>query len=119
MALPTFDHVVDLAQEWLEAGKAQLVDGRHHVAFEALRNAAELAAKALLLRSTGAFPQDHAVAGLVARAGVLPASVDGRDLHRLLTKFTLGPYGFDADVHEKDVIAARRIAERMVRACRP
>ena len=97
---------------------SQEADGRRQVAFEALRNAAELGAKALLLRATGSFPQDHAVAGLLARAQLLPPGVNGRDLHRLLTKFTLGPYGFDEEIHAKDIVQARRLAERIVAACR-
>lgn len=116
--MPTFQQVADLAEEWLDAGRSQLSEGRYHVAFEALRNAAELAAKALILRATGDFPQDHAVAGVLSRAGILPGKVDGRELHRLLVKFTLGPYGFDVTVHEKQVQAALRIAERMVEACK-
>ena len=116
--LPTFDEVVELAEEWLDAGRSQYDEGRYHVAFEALRNAAELAAKALLLRATGAFVQDHSVAGPLAKAGAIPPKVDGRDLHKLLSRFTLGPYGFDVTIHEKDVASALRLADRMVKACR-
>lgn len=116
--MPTFGQVVELAEEWLGAGQSQMEEGRSHVAFEALRNAAELAAKALILRKTGDFPQDHAVAGILAKQGLMPSKVDGRDLHRLLAKFSLGPYGFDATIHEKDVREALRLAERMVGACR-
>lgn len=116
--MPEYEDVVALAEEWLGAGIAELEEGRHHVAFEALRNAAELAGKALLLRQTASFPQDHAIAGLLARADLVPSDVDARDLHRLLSRFTVGPYGFEVTVHRKDVIAARRIAERMVKACR-
>lgn len=112
--LPTYEQVSALAEEWLDAGRSQLADGRYHVAFEALRNAAELAAKALILKHSGQFPQEHAVGGLLAKLGKMPARVKGSDLHRLLVKFTVGPYGFDVTIRESDVTDALRIAERMV-----
>ncbi|MBI4393269.1 MAG: HEPN domain-containing protein [Euryarchaeota archaeon] len=106
------------AEEWLAAAKENLAAGRFHTAFESARQAAELAAKALLSRKSGKYPSDHMVAGPLFQAGLLPEGVDGKRLHKLLSRFTLGTYGFDETVHRSEVQDAVRLAERMVKALR-
>lgn len=112
------DQLVEAAEMWLEAGRSEFESKRYPVAFEALRTAAELAAKAILLRATGSFPQSHAVAGPLVQNKLHPEGVNARELHKLLSSFTLGAYGFDKPIHAREVQAALRIAGRMVRACR-
>lgn len=114
--MTTFEQVAERARMWLATGEAELKAGRLPVAFEACRTAAELAAKALLLRAQKPFPQSHMVAGELQQAGLMPAGVDGKRLHGLLSKFTLGTYGFDQPVHRAEAQEALRIARRMVSA---
>lgn len=87
-----------------------------YVAFEAFRQAAELAAKVLLARANGAFPQTHLVAGPLKQAGLLPEGVEASKLHRLVSEFTLGTYGFNRPLSRSDVQSAARVARRMVGA---
>lgn len=112
------DRLVAAAEMWLAAGRSEFESKRYPVAYETLRTAAELAAKAILLRATGSFPQSHAVAGPLVQNKLHPEDVSAKELHKFLTSFTLGAYGFDKPIHSSEVRAALRIAERMVRACR-
>lgn len=111
------DELASGAQEWLVAAENQLEARRLRVAFELFRHSAELAAKAMLARKLGSFPKEHSVAGLLVKEGIPPSDVDGKKLHRLLSRFTLGTYDFETPVHEADLQDARRLARRMVRAC--
>lgn len=108
----------DGAEEWFETGKGAHNAGHLYSAFESFRHAAELSCKAILLRTTGAFPRDHLVAAPLAKLGLLPEGVTARSLHQFLSEFTLGTYGFERGLHNRDVQGARRMAERMIRALR-
>lgn len=88
----------------------------NHVAFEAARHAAELAAKAILVRAGKEYPEQHAVAGKLAQHSLIPQGVEARKLQKLLSRFTLGTYGFEQPVHDADVSDALRMAERLVAA---
>lgn len=110
--------LVEGAQEWLEAANSDLMSGPKHVSFEAFRHAAELAAKALLLEATGGYPKDHSVAGPLSQKKLLPDNVDAKALQKLTSSFTLGTYHFETVIHERDLQEAKRIATRMVAACR-
>lgn len=104
------------AREWLEAARSEALAGRHHVAFEAARHAAELACKAILMDATGSYPKKHDVTGPLAQAGRLPLGVDGRALSRLFGAFTAGTYGFDETMTPERVARAIAIAEACVAA---
>jgi HEPN domain-containing protein len=104
------------AQEWLAAARTEMSAGRLRVAFESARHAAELAGKAILSARLGTFPKSHLVAGALARSGGLPPGVDGKTLHKLLSEFTLGTYGFDRPISEREVSDAVTVAEQMMSA---
>ena len=115
-SISSFEELADGAKQWLHAGESELAANRIHVAFEAFRQAAELAAKVILARANGAFPQTHLVAGPLKQAGLLPEGVEASKLHRLVSEFTLGTYGFNRPLSRADVQAAARIARRMIAA---
>jgi HEPN domain-containing protein len=98
----------------LDAARAEAQARRLRVAFESARHAAELACKALLVHRVGHSPKTHLVAGDLAKAGLLPTGLSGRELHRLLAEFTLGTYGFDRELTTEDVDEAIRIASAVV-----
>lgn len=110
------EELADGAREWLKAGDSELAADRLHVAFESFRQAAELAAKSVLAR-TGARPaHTHNIAGPLKQAKLVPAGVEASKLHRLVSQFTLGTYGFNRAVTKSEVQEAARIAKRMVAA---
>lgn len=111
-----FGRLSEGARDWLATAREQSAAGRRHVAFEAARLASELAAKAILLEALGTFPKEHQVTGTLFAHGLVPESVEARDLARLLAEFTLGRYGFDRPTLGADVARAIGIAERMVAA---
>ncbi|MEA3202204.1 MAG: hypothetical protein QOE90_3632 [Thermoplasmata archaeon] len=102
--------LLDGSREWEDASVTEMQRGRRRVAFEAARHAAELAGKALLAHATGEHPKSHLIAGAIAKAGLLPPAVDGRALHKLLAEFTLGTYGFDRPLSDRDVRDAQELA---------
>ncbi len=106
----------DGAAEWLAAAQQERASGRLRVAFEAARHSAELSAKALLVRATGSFPKSHTVAGQLHRAGLVPAGVEPKVLHRLLSDFTLGTYGFERPLEDAEVANAIALARAMLSA---
>lgn len=94
-----------------------LVPLRQSVAFDEARHAAEVARKALFLRKTGThLGKQHAIAGRLAREGLVPASIDPRDLSDFLMHHTRGAYGFFEDIPDEEVRLALDLAEAMVAA---
>lgn len=98
------------SREWEEASITEMQRGRLRVAFEAARHAAELAGKALLVHARGEHPKSQVIAAALAKDGLLPPGVDGRALHKLLSEFTLGTYGFDRPLSERDARSAQELA---------
>lgn len=98
------------AREWLEAAEAEALAGRHLVAFESARHAAELACKAILLLRVGSYPKMHDVSGLLSQREMLPSGVSGRSLSRLLSAFTSGTYGEGRPVDAPLVTSALHVA---------
>lgn len=111
-----FNRLCEGAEEWFESAKAAQTAGHLYVAFESFRHATELACKAILLRATGSFPRDHAVAGPLVKHNLLPPGQASRSLQKFLSEFTLGTYGFERQIHDSDVQNAKRIAVRMMQA---
>lgn len=110
----TFGELRAGAEDWLATAEESRRAGRYHVSYEAARQAAELAGKVLLLRATGKFPKEHAIAGALAQAGVLPDTLDRRALQKFLQDFTRGTYGFDRRLVESDVALGIEMARAMV-----
>jgi len=108
------DELWEGAAEWLAAAEDELRAGRLRVAFESARHAAELAGKARLLSATGTYPKSHTIASQLHRAGLVPSGVDAKAVHRLLSEFTLGTYGFDRPLAREDVVAAIALARSML-----
>lgn len=114
----TVDDLRAGAEDWLATAEESHAVRRYHVAFEAARQSAELAGKALLLRAMGRFPKERAKAGPLAQTHLLPPEVDGRELQKLLREFTLGTDGFDRAVDAAGVARAISTARAMVAALR-
>lgn len=104
------------AKEWLEGARMNHKAGRKHAAFECYRQAAELAGKILLARSTGTYPREHDISGALAHAKLMPEGVKAGQLKDFLLEFTRGTYAFDRPIHEAELQNAKRIAERMMAA---
>lgn len=102
------------AREWLDASYAETRAGRHRVAFEAARHAAELGAKARLIEAGRPPRREHNVAPDLVRADLVPRSVDPAKLSRLLSAATLGTYGFDDPLREGDLEELQAYAEALL-----
>lgn len=108
------ERLLEGAREWLEAARSERAAGRNHVAFEAARHAAVLASKAMLVKAGQDYPEQHAIAGKLSQHSLVPPGVKARDLQKLLSRFTLGTYGFEQEIREADVNEALRLAERLL-----
>src|SRR5688572_4363618 len=112
--------MVGHAQAYLDAARDNLRrSGREMVAFDEARHAAEVAGKVLFLRKMGhSMGKVHAIAGKLAREGLIPRSVDMRRLSNLLARHTRGAYGFFENISLREVEEAIAMAESMVQAAR-
>lgn len=108
-ALDDWERLRDRAREFLEAARTSLAAERFNVAFDEARDAAELAAKALLCRRDGTYPAAHNVAGPLQTARLIPRGLSPKALSRLLSAASRGRYGISEPVtrvEAKDAVAA-------------
>lgn len=107
-----------LAREYLEASEEATERGRHRLAADGGYNAAELAAKGLILLKVDDLPGSHG--GIVQLFGSLyvqSGEVDrelGRQLNTALRLRNLARYRYDAIVSRQDVEAVLRLAKQLL-----
>ena len=104
------------ATEHLQAAQRCLGDGLHHPAYELARTAAELYAKALLVRKTGSYPREHNVSGELQHRRLIPPDVSPTELSRFLDDYTRGGYGFSHPVEAREVRKAIALATKLRQA---
>lgn len=109
-----YDTMRERAEEWLEVAQGAIEEDFVHAAYECARTAAELAAKAMLLRIAGTYPKRHDVSDDLRQHALLPDNIKARDLRALLQSFTLAVYLFNDPVTKRQARDAVRIARRLV-----
>ncbi len=108
----------ELGREYLEGARELLASGRHRLAVDAAYNAAELAAKGLILLRADRVAQTHGgVVGqlgeLYIQSGELPAEL-GRRLHRMLRYRNLARYEHSATLGTTEAEQAIALAEELL-----
>lgn len=105
------------ARQFLDAAQAEGAAGWREVAFALARTAVELAGKALLLVKTGTYPpKEHAIGGMLARAGLVPRGMDKGELAQFLAQYSRGEYGVFESVSAREVTRALGLATTLVNA---
>jgi len=113
------DHLL-VAQEYLEAAKISLADGKYRVAIDTAYNAAELCTRGLLLLKLPEIPGSHG--GLIARfgeiyivSGLMPKKT-GRDLNVMMELRNKARYDTHSLIGEKEARSAIELAETLMKA---
>jgi len=107
-----------LAREYLDASGEALARGRHRLAMDGSYNAAELAAKALILLKVDDLPGSHG--GIVQVFGSLYVQSGeaerelGRQLNTALRLRNAARYRYDATVGREDVESVLELARRLL-----
>ena len=111
--------VKNLAEEYFESAQEVLESNRVRLALDAAYNAAELAAKALILFKQDDLPGSHGgVVSLFGRLYVKTNEVDkaiGRELNRALKLRNMARYKPDALLTEGDARDVLDLAERLIK----
>jgi uncharacterized protein (UPF0332 family) len=116
--LATLKRVKDLAEEYYESAKEALERGRIRLAVDAAHNAAELAAKGLILLKQDDLPGSHG--GVVSIFGQLYVKTDeldkeiGRALNEALRLRNLARYKPDARFTRDDAKNVLGLTERLL-----
>jgi uncharacterized protein (UPF0332 family)/predicted nucleotidyltransferase len=107
-----------LARDYLQASEETMEGGRHRLAIDGAYNAAELAAKGLMLLEVDDLPGSHGgivqlFGSLYVQSGQLDRDI-GRQLHLSLDRRNAARYQPDAKLSREDAEAVISLAKRLL-----
>lgn len=95
---------------------------RRSVAYDNARTAAELAGKAMLLKTTEDYPKKghsgHNIGGVLQMHGLIPSGLDPKRVAHLLKAHTRADYGFMDPVEQDEMEEALFLAEVLIAEAR-
>ena len=120
MVLEGWKEMLDHARPFLDSARENAAKGpeRAVVAFDEARHAAELAAKAILLRAEHVIVEkDHRMGRHLGRYGLMPSTYAIKAWNRFFAEHTKAAYGLYEQLDQQEIAEAISMAQTMLQAC--